>query len=109
MIRRALTSTSLPETYIQAVHTREDVSSLLSFDQYIDLVIPRGSNALVRNIQNNTRIPVMGHADGLCNIFIDESARLEKAVRVVSDSKVRHRDPALPPNQLLVLGGTHLI
>lgn len=90
VIQRALGTTSLPETYIQAVHTREDVSSLLSLDRYIDLVIPRGSNALVRNIQNNTHIPVMGHADGLCNVFIDESAKLEKAVRVVLDSKVRY-------------------
>jgi len=88
VIQRALATTSLPETYIQAVHTREDVSSLLSLDRYIDLVIPRGSNALVRNIQNSTRIPVMGHADGLCNIFVDESAKLEKAIRVVLDSKV---------------------
>ena len=92
VIQRALASTSLPETYIQAVHTREDVSSLLSLDQYIDLVIPRGSNALVRNIQNNTRIPVMGHADGLCNVFVDESAKLEKAVRVVLDSKVSYHN-----------------
>ena len=90
VIQRALATTSLPETYIQAVHTREDVSSLLSLDQYIDLVIPRGSNALVRSIQNNTRIPVMGHADGLCNIFVDKSAKLEKAVRVVLDSKVHY-------------------
>jgi len=58
-------------------------------DQYIDLVIPRGSNELVKNIQNNTRIPVMGHADGLCNVYVDESADLETAIRVVVDSKVR--------------------
>jgi glutamate-5-semialdehyde dehydrogenase len=43
---------------------------------------------LVKNIQNNTRIPVMGHADGLCNVYLDESAELEKAIRVVVDSKV---------------------
>ena len=89
MIQRALATTSFPPTYVQAVHTREEVASLLSLDRYIDLVIPRGSNALVRNIQNNTRIPVMGHADGLCNIFVDESAKLEKAVRVILDSKAR--------------------
>jgi glutamate-5-semialdehyde dehydrogenase len=71
------------------VSTREEVSSLLALDQYIDLVIPRGSNALVRNIQNNTKIPVMGHADGLCSVYLDESANLDKAVRVVVDSKVR--------------------
>ena len=90
VIQRALASTSLPEACVQTVHTREDVSSLLSLDQYIDLVIPRGSNALVRNIKNNTRIPVMGHADGLCNVFVDKSAKLEKAIRVIIDSKVRH-------------------
>lgn len=97
VIQRALGATSLPETYIQAVHTREDVSSLLSLDRYIDLVIPRGSNALVRNIQNNTRIPVMGHADGLCNVFVDESAKLEKAIRVVLDSKVRYTTTIFSP------------
>jgi glutamate-5-semialdehyde dehydrogenase len=64
------------------------VSLLLKLDQYIDLVIPRGSNSLVRNIQNNTRIPVMGHADGLCSVYLDETAEFEKAIRVVVDSKV---------------------
>ena len=62
---------------------------MLELDQYIDLVIPRGSNSLVRNIQNNTRIPVMGHADGLCSVFIDESADVKKAVRIAVDSKVQ--------------------
>jgi glutamate-5-semialdehyde dehydrogenase len=57
-------------------------------DEYIDLVIPRGSNALVKSIQHNTRIPVMGHADGLCAVYLDESADPKKAVRVVVDSKV---------------------
>jgi glutamate-5-semialdehyde dehydrogenase len=61
---------------------------LLDLDQYIDLVIPRGSNTLVKNIQNSTRIPVMGHADGLCSVYLDERADVEKAVRVVVDSKV---------------------
>ena len=64
------------------------MSALLELDRYIDLVIPRGSNQLVRNIQNSTRIPVMGHADGICNVYIDESADPTKAVRVVVDSKV---------------------
>lgn len=56
-------------------------------DQYIDLVIPRGSNSLVQSIQKSTRIPVMGHADGLCHIYLDESADVQKAIRVVIDSK----------------------
>ncbi|KDQ51030.1 hypothetical protein JAAARDRAFT_41492 [Jaapia argillacea MUCL 33604] len=86
-IQTGLSRTSLPDTYIQTIQTRAEVSSLLELDQYIDLVIPRGSNSLVRNIQNNTRIPVMGHADGLCSIFLDETANVEKAVRIVVDSK----------------------
>jgi glutamate-5-semialdehyde dehydrogenase len=83
-----LAKTSLPSTYIQTIHSRAEVSSLLALDDYIDLVIPRGSNALVRNIQNSTRIPVMGHADGICSVYLDESAAQEMAVRVVVDSKV---------------------
>ncbi len=64
------------------------MSALLELDQYIYLVIPRGSNSLVRNIQNSTRIPVMGHADGLCSVYIDASADPKKATRVAVDSKV---------------------
>ena len=64
---------------------------MLAQDRYVDLVIPRGSNALVRDIQRGTRIPVMGHADGLCAIYLDESADREKAKRVVVDAKVRER------------------
>lgn len=87
-IQAALARTALPGAFIQTVETRAEVATLLSQDQYIDLVIPRGSNALVREIQHSTRIPVMGHADGLCAIYLDESADREKAKRVVVDSKV---------------------
>jgi len=88
-IASGLSQTSLPATYIQTIQTRTEVSQLLALDEYIDLVIPRGSNSLVRNIQNNTRIPVMGHADGICSVYLDESADATKAMRVVVDSKVR--------------------
>jgi glutamate-5-semialdehyde dehydrogenase len=91
-IAKALAKTSLPSTYIQCIETREEVSSLLMLDQYIDLVIPRGSNELVRNIKNNTRIPVMGHADGLCNVYVDQTADEVTAVRVVIDSKAGVHD-----------------
>lgn len=87
-IQTALARTSLPFTTIQSIQSRADVASLLQLDQYIDLVIPRGSNALVRSIQHGTRIPVMGHADGICSVYLDESADEETAVRVVVDSKV---------------------
>jgi gamma-glutamyl phosphate reductase len=87
-IQAALARTALPGAFIQTVETRAEVTALLSQDRYIDLVIPRGSNALVREIQHSTRIPVMGHADGLCAIYLDESADREKAKRVVVDAKV---------------------
>lgn len=88
-ISAGLAQTAIPEKYIQAIQTRTEVASLLELDHYIDLVIPRGSNSLVKSIQNSTRIPVMGHADGLCSVYLDESADHEKAIRVTVDSKVR--------------------
>jgi glutamate-5-semialdehyde dehydrogenase len=97
-ITTALSQTAIPKTYIQAIQTRAEVASLLKLDQYIDLVIPRGSNSLVRSIQNNTRIPVMGHADGLCSVYLDEHADEEKAIRIVVDSKVSiYSCSRLPP------------
>lgn len=87
-IQAALANSRLDEKYIQTVQSREEISTLLDLDKYIDLVIPRGSNALVSNIQRLSKIPVMGHADGLCTVFLDDSVKLEKAVRVVTDSKV---------------------
>ncbi|KAI9448770.1 gamma-glutamyl phosphate reductase [Lactarius psammicola] len=87
-IQTALARTALPSAFVQAVETRAEVAALLAQDRYIDLVIPRGSNALVRSIQHSTRIPVMGHADGLCAIYLDADADREKAQRVVLDAKV---------------------
>jgi glutamate-5-semialdehyde dehydrogenase len=89
VIQDALSTTSLPPAYIQTVSTRNEIASLLAQDRYIDLVIPRGSNSLVKSIQNDSRIPVMGHADGLCAVYVDESAVEKKAINVVVDSKVR--------------------
>lgn len=89
VIQAALGTTSLPPAYIQTVSSRDEITSLLAQDRYIDLVIPRGSNSLVKSIQNGTRIPVMGHADGLCAVYIDESAVEQKAIKVALDSKVR--------------------
>lgn len=89
VIQGALATTALPPAYIQTVSSRSEIASLLSQDRYIDLVIPRGSNALVRSIQNDSRIPVMGHADGICAVYVDETAVVQKAIKVVLDSKVR--------------------
>jgi len=82
--------TSLPAGWIQLVETREDVRSLLSHDDLIDLVIPRGSNSFVKYIQSNTSIPVLGHSEGVCHIYVDDLADLDMAVRVCFDSKVQY-------------------
>jgi glutamate-5-semialdehyde dehydrogenase len=88
LISEALSTTQIPNTFIQAVSTRDAISSLLAQDRYIDLVMPRGGNELVKSIQNGTRIPVMGHADGICAVYLDESAEETKAIRVAVESKV---------------------
>ncbi|KAI4112891.1 MAG: hypothetical protein LQ345_006028 [Seirophora villosa] len=87
-ISSALRATAVPNAAIQLVITRDDVAFLLKCDKYIDLVIPRGSNELVRTTKERTRIPVLGHADGLCSIYIHPDADLQLSVRVVTDSKL---------------------
>lgn len=90
---RAGISDALGSAYadaIQLVTTRSEIGELLQLDQYLDLVIPRGSNQLVRYIQQNTSIPVLGHADGICACYLDASADADKAVRVVVDSKTHY-------------------
>ena len=69
---------------------REDVAAMLTADGLVDLIIPRGSNAFVRHIQQNTTIPVLGHAEGLCHVYIDESADPAMARRLAVDSKVQY-------------------
>lgn len=79
-----------PENTINFIKTREDVQELLKMDGYIDLIIPRGSNNLVKYIQGNTKIPVLGHAEGICHVFIDEFADLTKAIKISVDSKIQY-------------------
>ncbi|KAI9658755.1 MAG: hypothetical protein M1821_002315 [Bathelium mastoideum] len=87
VIAKALTTTAVPNDALQLVTTREAVQPLLQLDKYIDLVIPRGSNALVRHCQTQTTIPVLGHADGLCSVYLCADAEPEMAARVLVDAK----------------------
>ncbi|KAJ5621186.1 gamma-glutamyl phosphate reductase [Penicillium herquei] len=87
VVSDAIASSSVPVSSIQLVKTRDAVSSLLEQDSLIDLVIPRGSNELVRFVKENTKIPVLGHADGLCSAYIHSDAKLETAVKVIVDAK----------------------
>ena len=89
-IHRGLNSAGLPTDAIQLLTTREEILELLQLDSMVDLIIPRGSNAFVRFVQDNTRIPVLGHADGICHIFIDQSAVLDKAIPIVVDAKTQY-------------------
>jgi glutamate-5-semialdehyde dehydrogenase len=80
----------LPGGWLALLETRQDVKAMLALDEYIDLIVPRGSNAFVRFIMDNTRIPVLGHADGICHVYIDRDADLDKAVRIAYDSKCQY-------------------
>jgi delta-1-pyrroline-5-carboxylate synthetase len=78
---------NLPREIIGLIETREEITELLALDDLIDLVIPRGSSDLVTFIQRNTRIPVLGHSEGICHVYVDKSADLNKAIPIVIDSK----------------------
>jgi glutamate-5-semialdehyde dehydrogenase len=80
----------IPANWIKLLETRSDVEDMLKLDKYIDLIIPRGSNEFVRHIMNNTNIPVMGHADGICHCYADSAADIGMAVRIAVDSKVQY-------------------
>ncbi|KAJ0262382.1 Delta-1-pyrroline-5-carboxylate synthase B [Hirschfeldia incana] len=83
---------AIPETVggklIGLVTSREEIPDLLKLDDVIDLVIPRGSNKLVSQIKSTTKIPVLGHADGICHVYVDKACNLDMAKRIVSDSKL---------------------
>ena len=89
-IARAGANVGLPDGWIQLLETREDVAAMLALDEYIDLVVPRGSNEFVRYIMNNTNIPVLGHAEGICHVYVDGEADIDMAVRITVDSKCQY-------------------
>lgn len=80
----------LPEGFITLVEEREGIDQLLKCHDSIDLIIPRGSNQFVQYIMANSKIPVMGHADGVCHIYVDEAADLAKAVPIIIDAKTQY-------------------
>jgi glutamate-5-semialdehyde dehydrogenase len=93
----------LPQGWVTLLTTREQVQALLAYPQYVDLVIPRGSNALVQHIMANTSIPVLGHADGICHVVVDDTAPLAEALAVVEDSKCQYPSACNALETLLVL------
>ena len=91
-----------PKNAVQQVFTHEDVAEMLECDKYIDLIIPRGSNKLVKYIKENTKIPVLGHADGICHIFLDKNADFEKAKNIIIDSKTQYPSACNAVETLLI-------
>ncbi len=89
-LKAGLASSAVSPDALALLTTRQDSLALLRLDGLVDLIIPRGSNELVRFIQDNTRIPVLGHADGICHLYVDAAADVDKAVRVALDSKTQY-------------------
>lgn len=89
-IKTAVKDSNLPEYTLVQLEARSDVSELLSCYEYVDLLIPRGSNSFVKYIMDNTSIPVMGHADGICHTYVDEEFDLDKSVRILVDAKTQY-------------------
>ena len=90
IIREATEKAGIPTGWIQLLETRDDVREMLKMDQYIDLIIPRGSNEFVRYIMDNSRIAVLGHADGICHCYVDAGADLKLALDIVIDAKTQY-------------------
>ncbi len=89
-IKQGLSQTAVNPDAVQLLTTREETRELLNLDKYVDLIIPRGSNSFVRFVQENTRIPVLGHADGICHLYIDKIADMDKAVEITVDAKAQY-------------------
>lgn len=103
IINNALNSIQdFPKNVLQQVFTHEDVAKMLECDKYIDLIIPRGGNKLVKFIKENTKIPVLGHADGICHIFVDKSADFEKTKKIIVDSKTQYPSACNAVETLLI-------
>ncbi|VXD19483.1 Gamma-glutamyl phosphate reductase [Planktothrix serta PCC 8927] len=89
-IRQGLSQTAVNPDAVQLLTTREEILELLRLDDYVDLIIPRGSNSFVKFVQDNTRIPVLGHAEGICHVYIDKLADIKKAIAITVDSKTQY-------------------
>ena len=90
IIAEASEAAGLPAGWIQLLETRQDVAEMLALDEHVDLIVPRGSNEFVRYIMNNTNIPVLGHADGICHVYVEADADLDMAVEITVDSKCQY-------------------
>lgn len=102
LIYKAVTASGLPKGCMLQAEQHNEIDELLSCHDCVDLLIPRGSNQFVQYIMNNTKIPVMGHADGVCHIYADEFCDLEKALPILVDAKTQYTAACNAVETLLV-------
>ncbi len=92
----------IPVDSLVLFHTREDVAKILTLHEEIDLIVPRGSNGFVRYVTEHSRIPVLGHGEGICHVYVHSDADLQKAIDVALDSKVQYPSACNALETLLV-------
>jgi len=102
IIYQAATASGLPENCLFQAEQRSEISELLACHESVDLLIPRGSNAFVQYIMDNTKIPVMGHADGICHIYVDKDFDIKKAIPIIIDAKIQYTAACNAVETLLV-------
>jgi glutamate-5-semialdehyde dehydrogenase len=101
-IHQGLAQVGIDPEVVRLLTTREETIALLQLDRVVDLIIPRGSNSFVRFVQDNTRIPVLGHADGICHLYVDQAADIPQAVSIAVDSKTQYPSACNAIETLLV-------
>ena len=102
IIHKAVMDAGLPEYTLHQATLHNEIDELLACEKDVDLLIPRGSNQFVQYIMNNTKIPVMGHADGVCHIYVDKDADMAKALPIIVDAKTQYTAACNAVETLLV-------
>jgi glutamate-5-semialdehyde dehydrogenase len=103
-VRAGLAAAGLPESAVQVIETtdRAAVGALITMPQYVDVIVPRGGKSLIERIAREARVPVIKHLDGICHVFIDEAADLDKAIRIADNAKTQRYAPCNTMETLLV-------
>ncbi len=91
-----------PPYALNLIHSREESAQMLALDQYFDLIIPRGGNSLLAYVKANTKIPVLGHADGVCHIYVARSADVQMAKQICTDAKTQYPSACNTVETLLI-------